>query len=226
MVVINLYYLHHDSNQALKLMQHKDFGDMRCPIARSLERVGEWWSILILRDAFQGLTRFDQFQKSLGIAPNMLTRRLNTLVDSGLLERRLYSERPPRHEYVLTPRGRDFRNVLWALVAWGNKHFAPEGETIVVVDAATGERADPVVVDGRSGRPLRAPEFAVVPGPGADERVRRRYATVNSAPLLNDNQALTAEPRLDGADGVQHATEPAQPPQPRPAKRKKAGISS
>src|SRR6201993_468259 len=126
-------------------MQRKSFGRMVCPIARSLERVGEWWSILILRDAFQGLTRFDQFQKSLGIAPNMLTRRLNTLVDSGLLERRLYSERPPRHEYVLTPRGRDFRNVLWALVAWGNKHFAPEGETIVVVDAVTGERAEPVL---------------------------------------------------------------------------------
>src|SRR5579872_3741844 len=107
-------------------MQHKNLGNMQCPIARSLERVGEWWSILILRDAFLGLTRFDQFQKSLGIAPNMLTRRLNTLVDSGLLERRSYSERPLRFEYVLTPRGRDFRTVLWTLVAWGNKHFAPE----------------------------------------------------------------------------------------------------
>ena len=62
-------------------MQRKSFGSMTCPIARSLERVGEWWSILILRDAFRGLTRFDQFQKSLDIAPNMLTRRLNALVD-------------------------------------------------------------------------------------------------------------------------------------------------
>src|SRR5271163_370038 len=105
-------------------MQHKSFQGMQCPIARSLERIGEWWSLLILRDAFHGLTRFDQFQRSLGIAPNMLTRRLNGLVDSGLLERRLYSERPPREEYVLTERGRDFRTVLWTLVAWGNKHFA------------------------------------------------------------------------------------------------------
>src|SRR5271163_1423382 len=105
-------------------MQHKSLGHTGCPIARSLERVGEWWSILILRDAFAGATRFDDFQKSLGIAPNMLTRRLKALVDSGLLERRLYSEKPPRHEYVLTPRGRDFRTVLWTLVAWGNKHFA------------------------------------------------------------------------------------------------------
>ena len=121
---------------------------MQCPIARSLERVGEWWSILILRDAFHGLTRFDQFQKSLGIAPNMLTRRLNALVEAGLLERRRYSERPPRDEYVLTERGRDFRPVLWALLAWGNKHFAPEGPSVVVVDAETGRLADPV-----AGRP-------------------------------------------------------------------------
>ncbi|HMF59403.1 MAG TPA: helix-turn-helix domain-containing protein, partial [Vicinamibacterales bacterium] len=74
---------------------------MRCPIARSLERVGEWWSILILRDALRGSTRFDQFQRHLTIAPNILTRRLRALVDAGLLERTLYSERPPRYEYIL-----------------------------------------------------------------------------------------------------------------------------
>jgi DNA-binding HxlR family transcriptional regulator len=159
-------------------MQHKDLSEMQCPIARSLERVGEWWSILILRDAFQGMTRFDQFQKSLGIAPNMLTRRLNTLVDSGLLERNQYSDRPPRYEYLLTPRGRDFRPVLWALVAWGNKHFAPEGASMLVVDAATGERAEPLLIDARSGRPLRAPEFKVVAGPAADENTRRRFARI------------------------------------------------
>jgi DNA-binding HxlR family transcriptional regulator len=140
-------------------MQRKSFGTMSCPIARSLERVGEWWSILILRDAFRGLTRFDQFQASLGIAPNMLTKRLNALVESGLLEKRAYSEHPPRYEYVLTERGRDFRPVLWALLAWGNKHFAPEGPSVVVVDSKTGEVADPVLVDRNSGRPLVEPEF-------------------------------------------------------------------
>src|ERR1700748_2678726 len=134
-------------------MQRKSFGTMPCPIARSLERVGEWWSILILRDAFRGLSRFDQFQASLGIAPNMLTKRLNALVDSGLLEKRAYSEHPPRPEYVLTGRGRDVRPVLWALLAWGNKHFAPEGPSVVVVDSKTGEMADPVLVDRKSGRP-------------------------------------------------------------------------
>lgn len=150
-------------------MKRKGFDDMHCPIARSLERVGEWWSILILRDAFKGMTRFDQFQKSLGIAPNMLTRRLGTLVDSGLLERRLYSEKPPRYEYVLTDRGKDFRPVLWALVAWGNKHFQPQGETMIVVDAETGEPAEPVLIDARSGRVLRGPDFrvATVPSSGA-----------------------------------------------------------
>ena len=156
-------------------MQHKAF-NTQCPIARSLERVGEWWSILILRDAFQGLTRFDQFQKSLGIAPNMLTRRLTALVDAGLLERRAYCERPLRYEYLLTERGRDFRPVLWTLMAWGNRHFANEGTSVVVVDAHTGEPAEPLLIDARSGRPLRAPEFKVAPGPAADERTRRRYA--------------------------------------------------
>jgi len=143
-------------------MQRKSFETMTCPIARSLERVGEWWSILILRDAFRGLTRFDQFQKNLDIAPNMLTRRLNALVESGLLERRTYSEHPPRHEYVLTERGRDFRPVLWALLAFGNRHFAPEGPNVVVVDNATGEPAEPVLVDRRSGKIMTDATFHVV----------------------------------------------------------------
>jgi len=152
---------------------------MQCPVARSLERVGEWWSILILRDAFQGLTRFDQFQKSLEIAPNMLTRRLNTLVDSGLLERRPYSDRPRRYEYLLTERGRDFRPVLWTLMAWGNRHFFPEGKSVVLVNSKTGVEAEPVLVDRVSGQRAMAPDFKAVPGPAADERTRRRYALVN-----------------------------------------------
>src|SRR3954464_1788929 len=145
-------------------MQRKSFGSMSCPIARSLERVGEWWSILILRDAFRGLTRFDQFQKSLDIAPNMLTRRLTALVESGLLERRRYSERPPRDEYVLTELGRDFRPVLWAMLAWGNRHFAPEGPSVVIVNSETGVEADPVLVDRKTGRPLLPPDFRSAPG--------------------------------------------------------------
>jgi DNA-binding HxlR family transcriptional regulator len=158
-------------------MQRTNFGAMPCPIARSLERVGEWWSILILRDALHGFTRFDQFQDSLKIAPNMLSRRLAALVEAGMLDRRKYSEKPPRHEYVLTERGRDFRPVLIALLAWGNRHFAPEGKSVQIVDARTGEEADPVMVDRASGRPLTEPDFAFVPGPAASERLRRKYAS-------------------------------------------------
>jgi DNA-binding HxlR family transcriptional regulator len=165
-------------------MRHKSFETLQCPIARSLERVGEWWSILILRDAFLGATRFEQFQKGLDIAPNILTRRLNALVEAGLFERRRYSERPIREEYVLTERGRDFRPVLWSLLAWGNRHFAPEGPSVVVVDSKTGAVADPVLVDRNSGRPLTSPAFRSAPGPAADERTRRRHGmTALAAPV-------------------------------------------
>jgi DNA-binding HxlR family transcriptional regulator len=158
-------------------MQRTSFGAMPCPIARSLERVGEWWSILILRDAFAGMTRFDEFQKSLGIAPNMLTRRLTALVESGLLERRRYSEHPPRDEYVMTERGRDFRPVMLAMMAWGNRHFAPEGATVLIVDAATGAVADPVLVDRATGRPVDSPDYVLAPGPAASEALRRRLGS-------------------------------------------------
>ncbi len=155
-------------------MQRKSFGNLQCPIARSLERVGEWWSILILRDAFAGLTRFDQFQKSLDIAPNMLTRRLNALVASGLLERRPYNEHPPRHDYILTERGRDFRPVLLALLAWGNKHLAPEGPSVVLIDEETGLQAEPKMIDRASGQPLAASRFRTAPGPAATAATRAR----------------------------------------------------
>jgi DNA-binding HxlR family transcriptional regulator len=144
-------------------MQRTNFATMSCPIARSLERVGEWWSILILRDAFRGATQFDQFQKGLGIAPNMLAKRLNALVENGLMERRRYNERPPRDAYVLTERGRDFRPVMWALLAWGNRHFAPEGPSVLVVDTETGLPADPVVVDRNTGKVMTADTFHAVP---------------------------------------------------------------
>ena len=124
-------------------MERKSFADMTCPIARSLEHVGEWWSILILRDAIQGATRFDQFQKSLNIAPNILTRRLATLVESGLLERRLYCDHPPRYEYVLTTAGRDFRPVLVALLRWGNQYFPSGGGKVFLATAPRRPSAHP-----------------------------------------------------------------------------------
>jgi DNA-binding HxlR family transcriptional regulator len=170
-------------------MQRKSFGSMACPIARSLERVGERWSILILRDALRGMTRFDQFQKSLGIAPNMLTRRLNALVAAGLLERRRYSEHPPRDEYVLTARGRDFRMVTVALLTWGNRHFAAEGPSVLLVDSESGVPVDPMLVDRKTGRPITEAAHRYVAGPPAGARVRKRYRAIAS-------DLTTAKPKL------------------------------
>lgn len=104
-------------------MRRKSFAEDRCPVARTLDRVGDPWSMLILRDAAFGSTRFDQFEASLGIAPNMLSRRLESLVEAGMLERRAYSERPVRYEYLLTDRGRDFQPVLQAFKAFGERHY-------------------------------------------------------------------------------------------------------
>jgi DNA-binding HxlR family transcriptional regulator len=167
-------------------MERTDFGSMACPIARSLEHVGESWSILILRDCYYGFTRFDEFQKSLDIAPNMLTRRLNSLVEAGLLERRLYCERPPRHEYVLTESGRAFRPVMLAMLGWGNKYFAPEGESLILVDRATGQRADPVLIDRVTGKEINDVNHVTEAGPAATDKVRWRMA-------LRDQKRAAAE---------------------------------
>jgi DNA-binding HxlR family transcriptional regulator len=156
-------------------MERVSFAKAGCPIARSLERVGEWWSILIMRDALNGLTRFDEFQRNLGIAPNMLTRRLKVLVSAGLLARRKYCEKPARYEYVVTGRGLDFRPVLWTLAVWGSKHFAPEGPSIVLVDRQTGKWAKPVLVDARNGKALTEGNYIPVTGPAASKSLRSRY---------------------------------------------------
>jgi DNA-binding HxlR family transcriptional regulator len=162
-------------------MRRKSFDKMSCPIARSLERVGEWWSVLIMRDALHGLTRFDEFQDSLGIAPNTLTRRLNALVEAGLLERRRYSDHPPRDEYVPTARGRDFRPIVISLLAWGNRHFAPEGPSVVLVNRKTRAAVDPILADPATGRPVDEPDYTLAAGPAAGPRTRQRYAAHDAA---------------------------------------------
>ncbi|WP_348639737.1 helix-turn-helix domain-containing protein [Neorhizobium sp. JUb45] len=148
---------------------------MQCPIARGLERVGERWTMLILRDAFNGLTRFDEFEENLGIAPNILTARLKALVEAGLLEKRRYCDRPPRNEYIVTERGWDFRPVMLMLQSWATTHYAPEGKSVVLINRQTGLEADPTVVDAVSGLPISDPVFRLVPGPAANERTRKRY---------------------------------------------------
>jgi DNA-binding HxlR family transcriptional regulator len=157
----------------------KSFG-VECPIARTLECIGEWWSILILRDAFQGFTRFHDFQKSLGIAPNILSRRLLHLTEAGLFERRLYSGRPPRHEYVLTPKGRDLFPMVMAIFAWGNKHMAPRGETVLLAERETGRHLSPVMVDGERMVPLTLASVMLVAGPRATAKTHERLARIRS----------------------------------------------
>ena len=130
-----------------------------CPIARSLTFAGDAWSLLILRDAHAGLTRFDQFRKSLGIAPTMLTRRLATLTEEGLLEKQRYSEHPPREEYLLTAAGRDFLPVLFMIGAWG-RQYRGGGNLVRFFDAENGTEIKVVAVDEVTGarigtRPIR-----------------------------------------------------------------------
>ena len=124
----------------------------QCPVARSLQSVGDTWSILVLRDAHAGLTRFDQFRKSLGIVPTMLTKRLKALTEDGLLEKRLYSERPPREEYVLTDAGRDFLPILMMIGAWAHRHC--DGELARYVDVESGAEIEPIGIDAVTGAKL------------------------------------------------------------------------
>ncbi|QBR49526.1 helix-turn-helix domain-containing protein [Erwinia sp. QL-Z3] len=148
---------------------------MSCPIARSLGRIGDSWSMLILRDMFAGLTRFDELQKSSNIAPNILTRRLKDLVEDGLLERVAYCEKPLRYEYQLTQMGRDFRPVILSLLQWGNNWLAPEGRSMQLVERSSGRVVELELTDKQTGRAITATEYASVPGPAADEAVRYRH---------------------------------------------------
>lgn len=157
-------------------MQRKSFADMQCPIAHALEHAGDPWGLLIVRDALHGVTRFDDFQRSLGISTSSLTRRLGELVAAGVLERRRYHERPPRYEYVLTAAGRDLKPVVVALAAWGQTHDPPATVGVVLVDATTGERVDPVVIDRNSGREITDPEIVFRAGPDATDELRERLA--------------------------------------------------
>ncbi len=150
--------------------------DRECPLSTTVAHVGEWWTLLILHDAFDGYTRFDQFQENLGISSSMLTTRLRTLVADGLLERRPYQNNPVRHEYVLTDLGRSLRPVLVALAAWGNSRLTPEQRSMILVSADSGDEVEPVVVDARTGRRLDdSTAYVFTAGPAASAAMRDRY---------------------------------------------------
>ena len=150
-------------------MQRTSFEDVNCSVAQCLEVVGEWWSLMIVRDAFLGVRRFDDFQARLGISRNILNQRLTHLVDNGVLERVPYQERPPRSEYRLTDKGRDLWHVVTAMRQWGDRWAAPEGPRILMRHDGCGQVVDAVAVCSHCGEPLDARAVTAVPGPGADE---------------------------------------------------------
>jgi DNA-binding HxlR family transcriptional regulator len=158
-------------------MLHNTYEGQACSVARALELVGERWTLLILRDAFLGVRRFDDFQRSLGVARNVLNTRLQRLVEAGLLERRRYQERPERFEYRLTEMGRELWPSIVALMQWGDRFLAgEEGPPLVLRHKGCGGEVDDRRTCRECGAALTAFDVAPAPGPGASDAVRRRLA--------------------------------------------------
>lgn len=142
---------------------------MHCSVARTLEVIGEWWTLLILRDAFLGIRRFDDFQRRLGIARNILTDRLQTLVEHGILERQRYQERPERFEYHLTDKGLDLHPVIVSLLRWGDRWTAgEEGPPLVLEHRSCGHEVMPIMVCPHCREEVNAGTMRTHPGPGAE----------------------------------------------------------
>jgi DNA-binding HxlR family transcriptional regulator len=138
-------------------MLPRTYENQVCSIARTLERIGDRWTMLIIRDAFLGVRRFDDFQRELGVARNVLTDRLNRLVEEGILERRAYQERPERFEYRLTEKGLDLFPVLMSLMKWGDRHAPDEaGPPLVVLHRGCGGEIDARLRCERCGESITA----------------------------------------------------------------------
>src|SRR4051812_21849824 len=156
-------------------MKRKSWKQMPCSIARALDVVGEHWSLLVIRDAFMGVKRFEEFHGNLGIARNVLAARLRRLVAKGVLERREYQDNPPRFEYRLTEKGRDLYPVIVTLLAWGDRWACgAKGPPVVLVDRETAAAIEPVLVDGKTGRRLDPRRMAVRPGSGATAQLKKK----------------------------------------------------
>lgn len=148
-------------------MKRTSFATSPCSVARTVDLLGDWWTPLVLREAFYGTKRFDDFERVLGLGRNVLTQRLGTLVDAGVLERVPYQDRPPRYEYLLTDKGRDLFGVLVAIMAWGDRWLAPSaGPPVVLHHDACDHDTSAVVVCQHCGRPLRSGDVTVGLGPG------------------------------------------------------------
>jgi DNA-binding HxlR family transcriptional regulator len=148
-------------------MLPRTYESQNCSIARALEVIGERWTPLILRDATRGMTRFEEFQASLGIARNVLSARLARLCDEGILERRRYQERPARDEYLLTAKGHDLEPVLLGLLRWGDRYAAPDGPPGLLTHTACGHELDPRLICAHCQQALAPGSVVTQAGPGA-----------------------------------------------------------
>lgn len=155
-------------------MRRTSYEQMNCSIASALDVVGEPWTLLIVRDAFYGVRRFDDFQENLGIARNVLTARLKKLVEAGVFRKTAYRQRPLRHEYRLTEKGAALFTVIVGLKQWGDRFgsAARSGKPMELVDGTDGRPLDPVLIDAGSGRRLELTNVRAVAGPGADQNTR------------------------------------------------------
>ncbi|MDJ0752273.1 MAG: helix-turn-helix domain-containing protein [Ardenticatenaceae bacterium] len=162
-------------------MRWNDIKHEPCSIARTLSIIGDRWTLLILRNAFLGMRRFDDFQRQLDVTRHLLTDRLNLLHDHGILHKVPYQERPTRHEYRLTAKGKELYPIIMTLVQWGDKWMAgDDGPPLNYVDRQTGEPLRPILVDQNSGRPIDIHQVKIEPGPGLDKALedpefRRRW---------------------------------------------------
>jgi DNA-binding HxlR family transcriptional regulator len=148
-------------------MRLTSLADWNCSIARTLDVIGEWWTLLIVRDAFRGISRFDDFKDSLGLARSVLTARLAKLTDHGVLERRVYSEHPPRYEYHLTEKGRALFPVITTLINWGDQWAAaPAGPPVVLVHDTCGTITTPELTCPHCHGQVTAANTHSQPGPG------------------------------------------------------------
>lgn len=150
-------------------MRRTSFENMNCSLAQCLEVVGEWWTLLIVRDAMFGVTRFEDFRDRLGIARNVLTQRLEHLVEHGILEKSAYQQNPPRYDYLLTTRGRDLWTVVTAMRQWGDRWAAPGGPPVQTVHARCGQLMTVEPVCSSCGEHLHGRDLHPVPGPGATD---------------------------------------------------------
>jgi DNA-binding HxlR family transcriptional regulator len=167
-------------------MKRTTFANMQCSMSRALDVIGDWWTPLIIRDLFIGVSRFDQLVADLGISRNLLTERLKLLEENRLVSRRAYSQKPPRFEYALTEAGADLVPVLMALTAWGDKWVRPaEGKPILFRHQSCGHVFSPQVTCPHCSGAVKAAQVTALPGPGG----RRKRGTMVIAGMLAEAAA-------------------------------------